>query len=332
MTLTLATLRDRYVFESTPRRDNLAALHVPFDQLVANERTEARLSGAVHRNEPSAVIGASGSGKSSVIAHVLNPVAEGVAPLLVPVAAMPAVTVDTPAHLVDHLVATVSRQAHAAIDVDAELANRTETVTTTRRGALGAGWGWIKGDLAREVKHQTEIERTASFADKTDVLIRILETIAADELQPVLVFDDTDRWLSTESAGLVQQFFGEDLRWLLDLGANVVAAVHPTYFAIAQQADLLQYLDTQIIIPHLTDPASISSIITRRIELYADFHEPDLAYVIADDTLAAIHGVYNKTASLRRAIHVSHTAVHEALDAGDTRLTANHIIAADNAG
>ena len=333
MTLTLATLRDRYVFESTPQRHNLAALHVPFDRLVGNERTEARLRGAVQRNEPSAVIGASGSGKSSLIAHVLSPVAEDVAPLVVPVAAMPADTVDAPPHLVDHLVATISRQAHAAaIDIGAELANRTETVTTTRRGALGAGWGWIKGDLAREVKRQTETQHTASFADKTDVLLRVLETIVADELQPVLVFDDTDRWLNTHSARLVQQFFGENLRWLLDLGANVVAAVHPAYFAIAPQADLLQYLDTQIPIPHLTDPASISSIITRRVELYADLQKPDLSCVITDNALTAIHRVYNKTTSLRRAIHVSHTAVHEALDAGDTRLTANHITAADNAG
>ena len=146
------------------------------------------------------------------------------------------------------------------------------------------------------------------------------------------MFDDTDRWLNTHSAGLVLRFFGENLRWLLDLGANVVAAVHPAYFAIASQADLLQYLDTQIPIPHLTDPASIGSIIGRRVELYADIQNPDLSYVITDSALAAIHRVYNKTTSLRRAIHVSHTAVHEALDAGDTHLTANHITAADNAG
>ena len=163
-------------------------------------------------------------------------------------------------------------------------------------------------------------------------VVRVLGTIAADELQPVQVFDDTDRWLNTHRAGLVQQFFGESLRWLLDLGANVVAAVHPAYFAIAPQADLLQYLDTQIPIPHLTDPASIASIIARRIELCADLQNPDLSCVITDNALASIHRVYDKTTSLRRAPHVSHTAVHEALDAGNTYLTANHITAADNAG
>ena len=41
--------------------------------------------------------------------------------------------------------------------------------------------------------------------------------------------------------------------------------------------------------------------------------------------------VYQNTGSLRRATQVCHTAVHEALDAGDTLLTARHILAADNA-
>ena len=332
MTLTLETLRDRYVFESTPQYHNLGALHVPFDDLVGNERTETRLLGAVQRNERSAVIGRGGSGKSSVMAHVLNPLAEGVAPLVIPVASMPAQIVDNPAHLVDHLVATLGRQAAAAIDVEAELANRTETITTTRKGSLGAGWGWIKGELAREVQRQTEVERTATFADKTDVLTQILEIIAGESLQPVLVFDDTDRWLTAESAGLVERFFGEDLRWLLELGAGVVAAVHPEYFDSVPQAELLQYLDTQIAIPHLADPTSIGRIFTRRIELYAEIQDPNLDDVMADGALVAVHDVYVGTGSLRRAIHVCHTAVNEAVDAGDLVLSASHITAADHAG
>ena len=332
MTLTLATLRERYVFESTPQRHNLAALHVPFDGLVGDDRTEARLHGAIHRNEPAAVIGASGSGKSSVIAHVLDPLEEDVAPLLIPVAVLPTDTVDTPAHLLDHLVNTVGRQAQAALDVDSGLATHIKTVTTIRKRGVAAGWGWIKDDLAREVTRQTQIERTATFVEKAEVFQLVLEAIAGDDLQPVLVFDDTDRWLGSHSNELVEQFFREGLRWLLEFGTGIVAAVHPSYFTIAPKTDLLQYLDTQITVPHLAEPAAIGSIAARRVEMYADIRNPDLDDVMSDDALAAIHQVYENTASLRRAIHVSHTAVHEALDAGDTLLTANHIIAADNAG
>jgi hypothetical protein len=41
MTTTLATFRERYVFESTSKWHNLAALHVPFDDLVDDDRTQA---------------------------------------------------------------------------------------------------------------------------------------------------------------------------------------------------------------------------------------------------------------------------------------------------
>lgn len=100
---TLEELRDRYVFESSPTRHDLGALHVPFDDLVGDHRTEHRLDGAVRRQERAALIGPSGSGKSSVLARVLGSDIEGVAQLIVPLAALPATTIDTPSHLVDDL-------------------------------------------------------------------------------------------------------------------------------------------------------------------------------------------------------------------------------------
>lgn len=334
MTLTLAELRDNYVFESTPQRHHLGALHVPFDQLVGNTRTESRLAGAIRRGERAALVGASGSGKSSVMAHVLGPTAEETAPLVIPLAAMPGSIVDSPSHLVDHLIATVARQATfgAKLDPAAELADRSETVTTTNRGGLAAGWGWIKGDLAREVKRQTEIEHTASFADKADVLAQVLDAIAGEGLYPVLVFDDTDRWLSNGGPDLVRRFFGEGLRWLLELPTGLAVAVHPSYFDTTPQAELLQYLDTQINIPRLESPEAIESIYKRRVQQFAEIEDPNLAPVIDAAAFSAIHAVYELTSSLRRAIHVTHTAVHDALDAGDQQLSARHIAASANAG
>ena len=62
MSLSLHLLADRYVFESSPTRYDLGALHVPFDELTQPGQTEARLDAAVRRREPVALIGASGSG------------------------------------------------------------------------------------------------------------------------------------------------------------------------------------------------------------------------------------------------------------------------------
>ena len=82
MSLSLRLLADRYAFESSPTRRDLGALHVPFDELTRNGHTEARLDAAVRRREPVALIGASGSGKSSVIGFD-----SGGAPALLPAGA-----------------------------------------------------------------------------------------------------------------------------------------------------------------------------------------------------------------------------------------------------
>ena len=111
MMLSLKALADSYVFESSPSRRDLGVLHVPFDQLTGGDRTEARLDASIRRCERVALIGASGCGKSSAIAHVIGPTAEGIAPVCIPLAAAPSQTVDTPEHLADHLLTTFIRLA-----------------------------------------------------------------------------------------------------------------------------------------------------------------------------------------------------------------------------
>lgn len=333
MTLPLRLLADRYAFESSPTRHNLGALHVPFDELIQNGHTEARLDAAVRRREPVALIGTSGSGKSSVIAHVLGPLAEGVAPLFMPLAAMPYETIDTPGHLADHLLATITRLAGVAAErIDEDLAPETTTVTKTRGVGIGLGWSWLRGEMARQVTRQTKLESRASFIDKTDALTQVLEIIADEHLQPALVFDDTDRWLGDQTGQLVERFFGEGVRWLLELPAALVVAVHPHYFQTLPQEELLQYVDTRVTIPRLDDAAAIESILRKRIEKYADVSDPDLVSVLAPGASAAILDVYLERGSLRRALQVCHIALHDALSDSVPRISAHHIRAAANAG
>lgn len=333
MRLTLASLADLYVFESSPLRHDLGALHVPFDDLVGVSTTESLLGSAVRRGENVALIGASGSGKSSVTAHVLGPLAEGVAPLFIPLAAMPAETINTPDRLADHLITTIASVAGSAADsLAAELAHETTTITRTHQVGGGFGWRWLRGEMAREVKRQTEIERRASVIDKTDALAGVLETVALQDLQPVLVFDDTDRWIKGVSVDLVDAFFGEGVRWMMELPAPIVAAVHTRYFETTPRRHLLQCLDTAIEIPRLDSVEAIGAILCRRIARKADIPNPNLAEVLAPGAAEAILGVYSEEGSLRRALRTCHTALREALSDGVSRLTAERITVAANAG
>ena len=344
MTLTLQLLAEHYVFQSTPTRHDLGALHVPFDELTNRARTEKRLLDGALRGEKIALIGNSGAGKSSVIAHVLGPLAERIAPILVPLAALPDDTIDTPSHLADHIIDTLARSVKAvASELEAEVATETRTVTKKGQAGIGLNWRWLSGELAREVDEQIKIERQATFADKTDAIASALETVAAN-YQPVFVFDDTDRWLREDGDTLVDNFFGEAIRWLLELPAGLVVSVHPHYFNATPKAELLRYLDTQIEMPNLDTAESIEAIIARRVAEYAGHADPDVSEVFeADtaaqvlevyeaDTAAQVLEVYKDTGSLRRAIQVCHIALDDALAEGSPTITALHITAATHAG
>ncbi|WP_428117880.1 hypothetical protein [Candidatus Poriferisodalis sp.] len=333
MSLSLEVLADAYAFESSPRRMDLGVLHVPFDELTDGAETEARLDASIRRREPVALIGASGCGKSSVIAHVLGPTVEGVVPVYVPVAAAPAQTADTADHLADHLLTTFSRLAEPIAGlVERDLARSTTTTTRVRRGRAGFAGRWLGADVAGEVRHQTQTERNATLADKTDALVQVLAIVADGHLVPVIVFDDTDRWLSNENAQLVTNFFAEGVRWLLELPAALVVAVHPHYFEVTSQAELLCYLDTRINIPRLESATAVDAILRRRIDRIVGAPNPNLTDVLASDASAAVLAVYRESGSLRRALQVCHTALHDALSDGVEQISARHVVAAASAG
>ena len=333
MTLSLEALANAYAFESSPRRADLGVLHVPFDELTGSNQTEARLSASVRRHEPIALIGASGCGKSSVMAHVLGPTAEGVVPVYVPLAAAPSRTVDTPEHLADHLLMTLARLAGSTGEqVERDLAHTTTTTTRVRRGRAGFAGRWIGADVAAEVLHQAQTERNATLADKTDALAQILAIVADGHLVPVIVFDDTDRWLSYESVELVARFFAEGVRWLLELPAALVLAVHPRYFEFTARPELLCYFDTRINIPRLESASAVDAILRRRIETVVGAPNASLAEVLTSDASVAILAVYRESSSLRRALQVCHTALHDALSDGAQLISARHVVAAASAG
>ncbi len=333
MPLTLETLAENYVFESSPTRHDLGAFHVPFDDLMEGSNTEVRLRNGTMRREPTALIGTSGSGKSSVIAHVLGPLAEDLAPLVVPLAAVSSDVIESPDRLADHLLDMIRRIANSdARRFDSELETGTTTITRTQRGGVGFRWRWLSGDLAREVQRQVQIETRATLVDKTDVLTKALEAVAVQELQPVLVFDDTDRWLGNSGSEMVGRFFGEGLRWLLELPASLVVAVHPRYFELASRPEVMQYLDTQIEIPRLDKSSAIEAILSRRVETCAEINNPNLSQVLLPGASEAILNVYKMSHSVRRALHVCHTALHEAISDGAPMIGPRHIMAAANAG
>ncbi|MGH3368579.1 MAG: hypothetical protein ACRDPR_01125 [Nocardioidaceae bacterium] len=81
----LLALQEAHAFDPFPVRDDLGVYHVPFSELAGDGHIEEALGDGCRRVERIGIVGDSGTGKSSLTARVLGPLAEGVAPIVVPV-------------------------------------------------------------------------------------------------------------------------------------------------------------------------------------------------------------------------------------------------------
>ena len=110
----LARLQEAHAFNPAPLRGELHELHVPFDEMTGDHGCEQPLGDALRRGQRVALVGISGSGKSSVTQSVLGPLVEGLAPLPITVAIERPEIAQDPAEFAGHLVRLVGQGvAHA---------------------------------------------------------------------------------------------------------------------------------------------------------------------------------------------------------------------------
>ena len=256
---------------------------------------------------------------------------------------MPSTSVlPSPARIADELLMLLGRYAEQVGVLDAgddptPATGITRQVTHSHRYSSGVGlaMGWLRGDLAREVRHQTRTEQPISLREKTGLLAQALERIHIDDLQPVIVFDDTDRWIGSDDTAIVAGFFGDVIRWLTELPVSVVVAIHNRYLDLGvPRATLLEFLDTPVEIPVLSDVASLATILTRRVDLNVDdtaYNGANLADAVTDDAVEALFLAYTEGSSLRRVLQIAHIALAEAINVDADVVAADHVTAAGQA-
>ena len=335
----LAHLARAYAFDGTPLFHDLGAYHVPFDSMTCQQLVEARLSSGSSGGERIALIAESGAGKSSVVSHVLGPDAPDVAPILVPVHWL-GEDASTPDRVADEILSLLGRDAREVAESPMTGASRRVTAGHRRSTNLGLNLPWLKGELAKEVGRQTEIESPISLREKSELVDLVLHRIHRDGLQPVIIFDDSDRWLAGQGARTVSVFFRDVVRWLADFPTSVVVATHTHYLeqgvgrAGSAEADLLEFLDTRITIPRVPSAEMIARILENRIVRNSEdtVHcEAVLSDVVSEQAIAELFGFYSHGASLRRTLQTAHIALADAVSTGAETVQANHIVAAQQA-
>ena len=336
---TLRALVQAYAFNSTPPRDDLGTLHVPFESMASEYRVETRFDASVRHWNRVALIGRSGCGKSSLVSHVLGPAAEGVAPILVPVHAL-----DNDAGRSESVADAVIAQLRLEATAAAASADRFDTVTGEQRtvvqthirrsGIKGGLMNWLSGDLSKEIGRQTEHRERIRLDAKVEVIGQCLQRIHSDGLEPVFVFDDTDRWAGSEHSAIVEGFYGEGIRWLTELRASVVVATHNRYLDDGSHAaELLAFLDTRVEIPLVPSAEQLARILQQRVHVLAEDPAADteslpIVEVVTESAIEELYKQYRSRPSLRAVLQIAHIALVEAADTEADAITSHHIKAA----
>ena len=345
----LLDLDARRAFEATHRFEDLALFHVPFDELTGTPATEAVLTRMAGREGRVAIVGGSGSGKSSIIASVLGPFAdelpEEVVPLRIPVAGEPDETVTQPKAFVRHLIATITRWASPEMFSHAEreelergasqdrLRRGTET---TRKFHIGAPAWFADAGFALEVRTTGEdIAMSASTVDVVAESRRMIDLFRAHGKVPLFVIDDSDHWLripELDRSPLANEFFTQNVRTMAtELACGFVLAVHDDYLDYPGYIETEDLFSTIIHVPWF-ETGSAAAPISRIMQHRIDVHQvvASVEEVFDAEALTGLEWHYFTGAggSLRDVLQVADRSIQHACSDAEQTVTKQLVIQA----
>ena len=226
-----------------------------------------------------------------------------------------------------------------AAELDGVLGDQRDVAhsTTHERSTRAGLMNWVSVARSREISRQTASQELVHLPEKVEVIEQCLRVIRSDALQPVVVFDDTDRWVDPDHRDVVRGFFSEGIRWLAELDVSVVVATHTGYLGNGHRAtDILTFLDTRVEIPQVPSVEQLARVLDRRVQAHTadptgSENSLSLSDVLTESAVETLFGQYRRRASLRAVLQIAHVALVEAADAGADAITRHHIEAAAQA-
>ena len=160
---------------------------------------------------------------------------------------------------------------------------------------------------------------------------QLLDIIEGNELRPVLVLDDTDRWLSSSWANSQEVrsgFFRKVVRVIAEeLDTAAVIAVHPEYLPDPDYQAAAGFLDARIEVPHLPDAAAVGRLLAQRAQVALNRDQVD--GLVTADACNALFDHYSSSPNVRVAVlQVAHLALTLAVDDDSPHIDQAHVHAA----
>lgn len=315
----IADIATQEIFRPRSRPWELHELHVPFDALSHSSDYEDRAVNRLTRGTCVAVLGQSGTGKSSVIAWLCDQLPDTHVALRIPITG-----VEDPGSLgevarlalsitLDEIVLdSKAQQELDAARADSETQSRTPVAVSAKLGG-----GTIPAEVGiNSASLQDEFTRDRLDGDHFIALNgRLVPILAESGITPVFVFEDTEATVgaSDDRHGAEAFFAGPLSAFVNQVGAPVLVAIQTHLIDDSRAFDRLGPVMERLEIPLLDEHARhvVDSILERRLAL-GDF-ELELTAVFdvaALDELARFYA--QSSGDLRRVLAAAHEAAEQA--------------------
>jgi hypothetical protein len=185
----------------------------------------------------------------------------------------------------------------------------------------------IAGDLKQSGLDQEELVNATGVVQGLD---RLVSVFTARSREPVLIFEDTDAWLSRtdggQTADAANRFFADSLGVLVrDVDIRIVIATHTGYIKLDGYRSIRERLLTEVEIPPLDRPMeAIAQILQKRLEVTGI--RGAVGEVFTDQGLARLVAEYDHSRhSIRHVLNVCDTALEQTAPTYPDRLTEDHL-------
>lgn len=347
----LQALEQLQAFDAVPLARYRTTNYVDFERL-ADVPCETWLQGAIENVRRCAVIGPLGSGKSTLIEHVVTGLPK-TATLWVSAAHEEDAHLLDPVEFARHMIRQIVRWAADAgsLSVEERQAALVQSArahprsTTQRSQTIGVklAAGWIEPAWSQEIQQtlaDPEVERLGT--EIVASLDRLVDLIHDRGLRPLVVVDDSDRWLNTQGvarAELLNGFFGKTCRMLAERNWAIALAVHPEYcdsdgYRSAQRDG---WINDRLDVPSLRGPDAIRLLFDERVsvaaedaaelqaieagELKPEGPWPKAAHVFENGFEALLFELYEQTGlNVRTVLTVADQTLREAIRRGEDRI------------
>lgn len=335
----LRRLDDGRAFWPRGRFHELALDYVPWDDLTGTESVDGRIDRALLSETGCVpVIGPSGAGKSAAIAAAAHRLSDTFTCLRIPVAAVGDVA-GSPVALGQHILREAVQQAevalasHQKMSLVAAAADKLIRRRPSRGfGAkLSAGIPGLSIELAGDLKDSgLDREDLVNATGVVQGLDRLVSVFTARGREPVLIFEDTDAWLSLKDGGqtaeAANRFFADSLGVLVrDVDIRIVIATHTGYVRLDGYRSIRERLLTEVEIPSLATPRdAIVRILQKRIDV------TEVGAIVTDvftnNGLGRLVAEYDHSNhSIRHVLNVCDTALEQTAPTYPDQLTEDHL-------